>query len=461
MTVHFGTFDAERWWRPPDLAGLPAVADAGADRLVRAMDQLLAVECRPGDRLVTAGPVSDRHRETMAGAGIDLDHHVVATGPGTDPDPGTAPALSPPVEEHLVGSPPFLRLAAGHAPAPYAVLEATERLAARLGATGALPTAAAVATVNSKTWSNGLVVDLGLPGAGTVVRSGAQLRCEVERLGADVVIKDPFGVAGRGSLVLSGHPGGGAAGVGRGALDAVVRHLDRQVGRGRRVELLVQPLFHRALDFSAHLALDRRGHIDWRGWQVARTAGGAYLGSEPAPPGLAGRLGRTWDPHLEAVAGALAAEGYWGPVCIDGLVRSDGTVVPLLEINARRSLGSLNLTLTGRVADLGLASWLRRCDLRWPGPVDADDAANRDPAGDAGGGGRGDGVLEAWAAAGLLYRRGRPGVLPLALGDSGGARGRAWYAVLAPGHEEAAALDATARRALAAARLLPEATRAA
>ncbi|MDT7642816.1 MAG: hypothetical protein QOC83_7104, partial [Pseudonocardiales bacterium] len=44
--VRLGTFDAESWWRPADLAALPALG-GGSDPAVDAMDELLAGFCDP------------------------------------------------------------------------------------------------------------------------------------------------------------------------------------------------------------------------------------------------------------------------------------------------------------------------------------------------------------------------------------------------------------------------------
>ncbi len=54
--ARLGTFDAEKWWRPTDLAELPAITRAGSDDAVAAMDELLAGFCAPGDRLIFVGP---------------------------------------------------------------------------------------------------------------------------------------------------------------------------------------------------------------------------------------------------------------------------------------------------------------------------------------------------------------------------------------------------------------------
>ncbi|MFD1906532.1 hypothetical protein ACFSQ7_25010 [Paenibacillus rhizoplanae] len=39
------------------------------------------------------------------------------------------------------------------------------------------------------------------------------------------------------------------------------------------------------------------------------------------------------------VANDLFKDGYFGPVCIDSMVLKDGTLVPIVEINARKIYG--------------------------------------------------------------------------------------------------------------------------
>jgi hypothetical protein len=95
--------------------------------------------------------------------------------------------------------------------------------------------------------------------------------------------------------------------------------------------------------------------------------------------------------------------GYWGPAGVDSMLLADGTLVPILEINARRSLGLLCMMLGARV---GLPCRLWQIEVK----VSA---------------GQGIGTLvSALSLAGALYDGGaRPGVVLLsgsALAEPGG-----------------------------------------
>ena len=314
-TVRLGPFDAERWWRPSDLAALPAAAPA-AD--TSAMDELLAGFCAPGDLLLTRRPIAPCLLSGLAACGITFQHTVIGDEP--------VPACD--------------RIE------PYAVVPQTKAL----DRADRLPEVAAVAAVNSKTWSNALAERLGLPGTGRVVRSTAELVAAVAAVDGPVVVKDPYGVSGRAALEVT-TPG---------VLRAITRTLDRQ---RTRVELLVQRRFDRVLDFSAHLEVSRDGGWRLRGVREMVNRGFRYLGSGPPSPELAGVLERAgYRDVLAEVASALHAAGYWGPAGVDSMLLRDGTVVPLLEINARQSMGLLSLALGERLPGCRL----RQLDLSVP-----------------------------------------------------------------------------------------------
>jgi hypothetical protein len=112
----------------------------------------------------------------------------------------------------------------------------------------------------------------------------------------------------------------------------------------------------------------------------------------------------------------LFAAGYFGPVDIDGLITTDGTVVPCLEVNARVSMGTAALALTRHAARLGLHATLEFINVR----LDAE--ARPFPS-----------FVNRLDDAGLLYRRQRPGVVPIAANTlTRGERGRLVLGVFHP-----------------------------
>jgi hypothetical protein len=393
--VHFGTFDAERWWRPADLAELPAVR-SGGNSVVATLDEVLAAGCGPEDLLITRRPLSPAVRECLDGAGIHFEHRSVE---GIESSGQPCPPDGHPVERLLLADQALTALAAGYDDVqPYAVLPDTASLLAEWGRTAQVPPVGVVTLVNSKTWSNTLVQKLGLPGRARVARSVDELSAAVPEDGSAVVIKDPYGVSGRGALRV-GSPG---------AWRAIQRVLHRQEAAGRRIELLVQPELPKRCDFSGHLEVNRDGTSRFLGVQVMVNHGFRHLGSGPAGPELLSLLHQhRYREVLAQVGAALAEAGYHGPAGVDSMVLEDNTLVPVLEINARRSMGLLALLAGERVAATGL-----QCHLWQLGLTLGPDRAVDD-------------VVSALREAQLLYLGGaRPGVLVLGGGSLSEPDGR-------------------------------------
>jgi hypothetical protein len=405
-TVHFGTFNAERWWRPTDLAELPAVR-IGRDAVVATMDEVLVAGCAPGDLLITRRPLSPTVRESLADADIYFDHLSAEQAESSD---DLCPVEEVPVERLLMADLALATLADGYDEVrPYAVLPDTVSLLARWGRRGQVPPAEIVIRVNTKTWSNALVHKLRLHGCARVVRSVDELTCAVRDCGPMVVIKDPYGVSGSGILRVSSP----------GVLRAIQRVLRRQEADGRRVELLVQPELPKRCDFSGHLRVERDGTARFLGVQVMVNHGFRHFGSGPAGPELLSLLASHEYHHvLDEVSAALAAEGYWGPVGVDSMVLEDNTLVPVLEINARNSLGLLTLVAGQRVAHTGLVCHLWQLGLTVGPDRSVDD------------------VLVEMRKADVLYRGGlRAGVLVLGGGSLSEPDGRLYgLSYCAPGH---------------------------
>ncbi|MFE7815818.1 hypothetical protein ACFU5P_28530 [Streptomyces sp. NPDC057433] len=394
----FGSFDAERHWRPKDLASLPQLADPVADRLVARLDEALFAAAAPGDLLITREPVSPAQRHALEDAGFGCAHrHAGDRDEAAD------------VEHRILDSTDLTLLVGGFGTLrPYAVLPTTVGLAESAGHAGAVPPVESVARVNGKAWSSRLGTRHQLPGAGRVVRSAAELetavRSDAEEGCPVVLVKDTYGVAGRGTFEVTSQR----------RLARLVKHLRGREEEGLRVEFVVQPRYDREVDFSSHLRIEPDGSWQLLGVQSLVNAGYRHEVSGPASRALTSTLrSPTHAEVVDTVARELAREGYFGPACIDSMTLRDGSWVPVLEVNARMSMGSLNLGLDERVREHGLRSHL------WQESAAVADGFTVDR------------FLEALRAEGLLYGGGStPGVLPLVSGSLAAPRGRLVCAAL-------------------------------
>lgn len=394
-SVLFGTFDSESYWRPRDLARLPALSSS--QFAVATMDELLLSLCDPDDLMISRWPIHTTLLSALLEAGL-------GTRRVTSVDPTRSHTQQTSVEELMIQMPELCAELKQHKQlTPYSILPETANLAHHTGHDATLPDPAVVATVNSKTYSHGIGQQLDLPGGGSVVRSVAELTSAVDRLGDTAIVKDPYGVAGRGLLPIS-TPG---------TLKTLKRVLEQQAKKGLRIELIIQACHDKALDFSGHFMIDRNKKPTWLGMQVMDNRGFSYGGISPPDPQLMDALERRGFPEVAmSVAESLAASGYWGPGCIDAMLLKNGQLIPMIEVNARHSMGLLNIELDRRVAARGEHSHLWKCDLTVP-----------------------DGLGIAHLIAKLrtdniLYSGDGPGVLPLAGSALAAPRGRVHCALI-------------------------------
>lgn len=319
--LYLGSFDAERDWCPEGHAVLPAIADRQGQNVVSEMDQLLALCCRSHDMLMTRSPFASCVREVLDQVGIRFNARPL-------PDFKSS-TLSP-----------FEAYRGQHSEqpcdlVPYAITRDVIALGQRLGMTTSFPEHKTVARLSSKIWSNQWVQSHHLLGQGESITSLEQLYQYAEHRDS-FLLKDPYGVAGRGTVHITSTT----------LLRHIGRHLARQVDSGKTLSLLAQPLFTKRVDFSAHVHIHGQGRIEWLGWREMVNDGFAYGASKAPSPALESALDKARHHEIAlSLASDLAKQGYWGPVCIDGMQCEDEGFIPVLEVNPRLSMGRLSLYL--------------------------------------------------------------------------------------------------------------------
>ena len=426
-TVHLGTFDAETFWRDPGLARLPALPDPAAGRMVAAMDELLFPGCQPGDVLLTRFPMDAALANYLEQIGFVFEHNRTALDDGAMQPQASIfeiAQVAPPLMVHEL-------LAGVNRVAPYAILPATEAFCRKYSLPFAGPALAAVVRANSKVYSHQMAVELGLKDYGCQVGNAAELIEQGRRYltQGTLIIKDPFGVAGRGNLMLQSGT----------TLDRIGAHLAAQEKEGKRVSLVVEPFLMKRLDFSCQLRIEPDGRVHFLSLQQMHNQQLAYQGSSRLGAEQAAVVEQSGYFHkLEAVAARLYQDGYWGDLCIDSMWLQDGRVVPVVEINARKSMGLINHCLDQFFGPDRLRSSLGCLAVGYPGPLHF------------------AGLLEKLEGTGLLFtRKRRRGVMPLSantltvnLNQTGQLRspsrigkGRFYFSILAPPEERGAWLE--------------------
>ena len=343
------------------------------------MDELLFPLCDEGDLLVTRRRRAPALVEYHASLGFASESW---SAPDECELAAAASVFAAQFKDELLGGPLTL--------APYAVtrgVSAWERVA---GIISWLPDLEVVKRVNSKTWSTELRTAVGPVEFGAIVRSTQELlHAGLSMLmSGPIVVKEPYGVSGVGSVRVSTHR----------QLRRITAYLARQEEAGQRVEFVMEPLLPVANSFSTHLDVSPAG--SWRlvSIQAMATRRLRYAASYPASKGFVASLyGGEHFTMIGRIADRLAHEGYFGPVCVDSLVTADERVISLGEINARISMGRINVALERALARFGRQSYLTSIGLRGGPEVHV------------------EGILQAFTQSGLLFGKdNRHGVIPLA-----------------------------------------------
>ncbi|WCR24877.1 peptide ligase PGM1-related protein [Paenibacillus thiaminolyticus] len=519
--IVLGTFDAEAYWRPDHLAKLPAVRAGQGRAVAGCMDELLFPFCGEDGVLITRQPMNAAHaaylreigfrfRTVSAGWGGTIQFggtsgsngssgsgRTSGTGraSGTDRTSGNARtggngringtdrsgrAERPSGDDRMsecgggtygsgagdvfqaIASQPdqaHWRRRLQELPwAVYAVTPSAAVLAQRYGVRARIPAAHIASRVNSKVYSHRLAARLGWNPPGHVAEDADEamrIGTELLRQAGKLVLKDPYGVSGSGNLAVDSAP----------LLERLIGFMRDQQRAGKRVQLLLEPWLEKEVDFSCHLQIRPDGAVSLLGVQQMVNRGHNYGGSHAGEPELAERLNASgYFAAMEQLAATLYEEGYFGPVCVDSMLLAGGRVHPVVEINARHSLGLLNYSLDTHWERCGQRSFLSCLQLGLP------DAwkASAGMSGEMERAEREEGAWTEQAAerfaellarldrSGLLFTpERREGVVPLSANtlfapDSGRASGR-WYVSLAAGSLEASErISRRLREALAA-----------
>ncbi|MBI2344262.1 MAG: ATP-grasp domain-containing protein [Deltaproteobacteria bacterium] len=147
-----------------------------------------------------------------------------------------------------------------------------------------------------------------------------------------VLLKDPMGVSGRGIRMCASTA----------ELEHYLEYLQRRSINS--CTMIVETFIEKRHDLNYQFFLHPSGRVSYYLYKEALVEGCKHLGHfTPAMP----------DAHIEAtcrhaadvIGAALASARYTGLVGVDGLVAQNGTVYPLLEINARLNNSSFQWAL--------------------------------------------------------------------------------------------------------------------
>lgn len=359
--VHLANFDVEQQWARGE-PGLPAPTTRAATAIVAAGAELALVLGAPGDTVVLkTAPAPELLAQLDA---VGLGGAAVAVAERSEPDrPVTADALDSP------GLLDRLRTLAdsGATLAPHGFSADEARLCEDTGLTAPLADPSIAKRVNGKVFSRRLCAEAGIPQPpGWEVETIDELETIADEVrgridaGAVVGFKASYGVSGKGIMVCDTPR----------RFDQLLRLLVRRAEKSgdARMEAVLEAWQDKRTDLNYHFTIDANGSVAFDFVFEAVTENGTHRGHllpDSGRPELRERLSA-----LAVEVGArLAAAGYRGPVGIDAIVCADGTLYPVLEINARNNMSTYLGGVARRIAAAGSAGVAVQIDLSLPAPV--------------------------------------------------------------------------------------------
>jgi Pre ATP-grasp domain/Carbamoyl-phosphate synthase L chain, ATP binding domain len=329
--VFICNFEVESQWAHGH-QGLPAAPFSSAPQMVRRMEELGALLAGPDDFLVLSQPLDPEFRAYVRDLGLSLPTEVI---------PERLPGSFLTTEAVFASPLVLARLRELGQSRAYLMPMGCSALEQKVAEVTGLRLAGADADtaerVNGKIYGRRLTERAGLrPVPGTSCETVAELADCLRDYEASlderpVVVKDSFGVSGKGLVVLD------TAAKARRLLAMAERRARRQ-GTGR-LEVVVEEWLPKRCDLNYQITIGRTGEVRLDFIKEALTAAGVHKGHLMPPALTGGQVGEI-EIAAQRVGAALFRDGYHGVAGIDAILGDDGTVYPVLEINARLNMST-------------------------------------------------------------------------------------------------------------------------
>jgi D-alanine-D-alanine ligase-like ATP-grasp enzyme len=359
--VFLGNFEVEELWAADEL-GLPRVSASGGAAVVNSMDELALLLGGKGDHVVLKHAPDPAYRAYLEGLGLDLPQvHVPAKS-----DPGNN------VTQDAVADPELVAILAGLSGSgahllAHGVSTVEERLSELTGLPLAAPGAALSKAVNSKVYSRRLCDELGIrqprgwacDTLGQLAQAASEAAAVLDD-GRHVVVKEAFGVSGKGISVVKDAR----------RLDRLCRMIETSAGRANveRIAFVVEEWVTKLTDLNYQFTVGRDGSVRFDFVKEAITENNVHKGHR-MPARLDAAQFEIIGTTALKVGARLAADGFYGVVGVDALVEPDGGLFPVLEINARNNMSTYQVRLQEAFVGDGELAMARHYPLRLAAPI--------------------------------------------------------------------------------------------
>lgn len=216
---------------------------------------------------------------------------------------------------------------------PYGISNMEEQIAEKCGLILAGAPAEMNKKINDKIYSRQIALNLGMPVTEGMVCSNI---IEVEEackqlLGSfeKVIIKMPYGASGKGLYVIDSEK----------KMKSVLMILNRFSKRNSESEWLVEGWYEKKTDINIQVYINAQGEVTTFSIKEQLLTQTVYIGTV-LPPRLTEDKYEAFMEYGNRIGAYFSEQHFEGILGIDAMVTSEGTLIPIIEINARFTLST-------------------------------------------------------------------------------------------------------------------------
>ncbi|MFF4016208.1 ATP-grasp domain-containing protein [Streptomyces sp. NPDC001843] len=357
--LFLGNFEVEQQWARGEHT-LPRLSAATANAVVNHMDEFALLMGGGSDHVVLKTRPDDDYLAFLDGLGVELPRIHVAG----HQDPQRT------VTEDALDDPALIKALSGLAAdgcriTAHGISQHEQRLAAATGLPLAGPDPVTCKAVNSKVYSRRVADELGLRqprgwACETLTQLADAFAAATDDTGARHVVKEAFGVSGKGIAVLES----------RRRSDRILGMLRKQAERSgnEAVAFVVEEWVAKQADLNYQFTVSRDGSVHFDFVKEQLTEGGVHKGHR-MPARLSAAQQHVVRDAADRLGKRLAADGFFGVVGVDAMVDPAGELYPVVEINARNNMSTYQVGLQERFVTAGRIAVARHYPLRLTSPL--------------------------------------------------------------------------------------------
>jgi hypothetical protein len=336
--VWLNNFEAERFWAPRHTIQLPKLSQPSDVAIINRLEEVSLFLARYPDVLILRESSDQAFLEYLSDLGFELP--IMLT---VDPDDKVTPISEAILANDKVRA-KLSELAIEEGSCyllPYAKTRMEEEISNQTGLMSLGPSVAICESVNSKIYSRRISNELGLrtiPGIEcetiTELEEGGERLAAHLSQGRSIVLKEAMGVSGKGLFLADSSA----------KFQQIVRLLKRKAKPGDETAFVMEVWIDKLKDINYQIFIFPSGEIRLLALKEIITRDGAHLGHRFPADLTAGQLA-CYEEAAQAVGTRLFDDGFTGLAGIDSIIDREGSIYPVLEINARLNMSSYQLGL--------------------------------------------------------------------------------------------------------------------